>query len=145
MERFFHKFWRAFAIGMIVLSVVTLAYIGDRSVASFFGSMNWATPRPTPAPIVRHCINRQRVIDEIADRFSQEVHLLNPNDFSIIERYTRRPSGAQFTDEEKINMLIHSIIFQAQKPGTGKYLKGRYDVYFENDVACKIQFTDLNW
>ena len=100
---------------------------------------------PTPAPIVRHCINRQRVIDEVTDRFFEEVHLLDPNDFSVLDRYTHRPTGSLFTDEEKINMLIYSIIFQAQKPGTGKYLKGRYDVYFENDVACKIQFTELDW
>ena len=63
----------------------------------------------------------------------------------MLERYTRRPSGSLFTDEEKTNMQIYSIVFQAQKPGTGKYLKGRYDVYFENDVACKIQFTNLDW
>ena len=71
--------------------------------------------------------------------------MIDPNDLDIKGHSTHRPSGSQFTDEEKANMQIVSVVFQAQKPGTGKYLKGRYDVYFENDIVCKIQFTDLDW
>ena len=141
----YNAFWRVVGIFLLASTAITIIYVFFVSSAYFLGFTDRPTSRPTPAPIVRHCINRQRVIDEVTDRFFEEVHLLDPNDVSVLNRYTRRPSGSLFTDEEKINMLIYSIVFQAQKPGTGKYLKGRYDVYFENDVACKIQFTELDW
>ncbi len=140
-----NKFWRFVGVLIIAISVIAVAYTSIMAVTYGLGYVDGLLSRPTPVPIVRECINRPRVLDEIDDLFFRNVNLLDTNDVDFEGYSVRRPSGSQFTEEEKTNMLVVSVYFQAQKPGTGKYLKGRYDVYFENDVACKVEFTRLEW
>ncbi len=132
--------WQAFAVALLAISVFALAYFPDdvdRIV------LRIATP--TPEPIVRHCILRPGKLDEITDRFYQDIHFLDDNDVNIISGYTERPVGERFTAHQKKNMQVYTTVFQALKPGTGKYLKGEYHIYFENDVACQIQYTEVDW
>lgn len=133
--------WRALVFVVVAISVVVVIGM-ELGLGALFSV---GTPTPTPVPIVRVCVNRPRVMEEVLVRFSQEVPLLDPNDMEVIDNYSHRPSGPQYTDEERANMLVYSIVFRAQKPGTGKYLRGRYDVLFHNDVACKIRSTELDW
>ena len=99
---------------------------------------------PTPVPLGRICIENKKTLEEVTTRFLDEVMLVNPNDFAVTDRYTSRPSAKIHSGKVLTNTQIHSIIFQAQKPGTGKYIKGRYDIYFD-DQDCFILLTKLDW
>lgn len=130
-----NKFWS----GMIVAVLIALSALGW--LGNIYDEM---ISKPTPVPLTHLCIDRPSILDEVTTLFLQEVWLVNPNDFAVMDRYTHRPSGKNFSDETRTNTQIHSIIFQAQKPGTGKYKKGRYDIYFD-DQTCFILLTDLDW
>ena len=125
--------------GVIIGVLISLSLSGV-----LINTYNELISRPTPVPLTHLCIDRPSVLNEVTTLFLQEVMLVNPNDFDVADRYTHRPSGKNFSDEIRTKIQIHSIIFQAQKPGTGKYKKGRYDIHFD-DQTCTILLTDLDW
>ena len=130
-----NKFWS----GVVVVVLIILSMLGI--LINIYDELIHS---PTPVPLDRICIENQKTLEEVTTRFLDEVMLVNPNDFDVADRYTHRPSGKNFSDEIRTKIQIHSIIFQAQKPGTGKYKKGRYDIHFD-DQTCTILLTDLDW
>lgn len=134
------EFWRVLLLAIITVSVI---FVSFRILAN---TMAILPPEPTPVPIIRSCMSRRySLADEVADRFFQDVHLLDPNDVDFSGHSVQRPTGIRFTDKQKANMQVVVVYFQAEKPGTGRYVKGRFNVYLENNVSCRIQFTELEW
>ncbi len=134
-------FWRVGAIALI--SICAIAVIVQTVTNSWIYTSN-SSARPTPVPITLYCFDYTHVQNWVIDRFLLEVPLLDSNDFAVTNSYTGRPVGSHYSEQYKAETQVLSITFRAQKPGTGKYVEGLYQVHLI-DETCRILTTHLDW